>query len=93
MAKPVAWLCHEFVMLCRKLELFIDAFVSIDGSKFKAVNNRDKNFTKAKLKRRLEEVDKSIERYLAEIASADRQELNAAKASNQRLEDKMAAMK
>jgi hypothetical protein len=47
--------CREFVMLCRKLELFAYAFVAIDGSKFKAVNNRDKNFTKSKLKRRLEE--------------------------------------
>lgn len=80
-------------MLCRKLELFTDAFVAIDGSKFKAVNNRDKNFTKAKLKRRLEEVDKSIERYLGQIASADREELKTAKAKTQRLEDKIATLK
>jgi len=45
--------CREFVMLCSKLKLFTEAFVAIDGSKFKAVNNRDKNFTKVKLKRRL----------------------------------------
>ena len=45
--------CREFVMLCRKLELVSEAFVAIDGSKFKAVNNRDRNLTKAKLKRRL----------------------------------------
>ena len=43
--------CREFVMLCRKLNLFTQAFVAIDGSKFKAVNNRDRNFTKAKIKR------------------------------------------
>ena len=66
--------CREFVMLCRKLQLFSEAFVAIDGSKFKAVNNRDRNFTKAKLKRRLQQIDESVERYLAEIASADRQE-------------------
>jgi transposase len=85
--------CCEFVMLCRKLELFTEAFVAIDGSKFKAVNNRDKNFTKAKLKRRLQQIDESIERYLGQIASADRQEAAAAKRKAERLEDKIAALK
>jgi hypothetical protein len=85
--------CREFVMLCRKLELFSDAFVAIDGSKFKAVNNRDKNFTKAKLKRRLQQIDESIERYLGQIASADRQEAATAKRKAERLEDKIAALK
>jgi len=83
--------CREFVMLCRKLNLFADAFVAIDGSKFKAVNNRDRNFTKAKMKRRLEQIDESIERYLGQIASADRQEPQVDK--TQRLEDKIAALK
>jgi len=62
------------LMLCRKLNLFTEAFVAIDGRKFKAVNNRDRNFTKAKMKRRLQQIDESIERYLGQIASADRQE-------------------
>ena len=61
-------------MLCRKLNLFADSIVAIDGSKFKAVNNRDRNFTKAKMRRRLQQIDESIERYLGQIASADRQE-------------------
>lgn len=91
--KDVRLVCREFVMLCRKLDLFADAFVAIDGSKFKAVNNRDRNFTKAKMKRRLQEIDQSIERYLGQIASADRRELNVAKAKTQRLEDKIAALK
>ena len=52
--EAIRLVCREFVVLCRKLELFTDAFVAIDGSKFKAVNNRDRNFTKAKLKRRLQ---------------------------------------
>ncbi len=85
--------CREFVMLCKKLDLFADAFVAIDGSKFKAVNNRDRNFTKAKMKRRLEQIDASIERYLSQIASADRQEWDVAKGKAQRLEDKIAALK
>src|SRR5262249_35056832 len=56
--------CREFVALCRKLDLFSAASVAIDGSKFKAVNARDKNFTEAKMKRRLERIDESIARYL-----------------------------
>lgn len=91
--EAIRLVCREFVMLCRKLELFTDAFVAIDGSKFKAVNNRDRNFTKAKLKRRLQQIDESIERYLGQIASADRQETSMAKHKTQRLEDKIAALK
>jgi len=85
--------CREFVMLCRKLNLFADAFVAIDGSKFKAVNNRDRNFTKAKMRRRLQQIDESIERYLGQIASADRQEVAIAEPKVQRLEDKIKALK
>lgn len=55
--EAIRLVCREFVMLCRKLNLFTEAFVAIDGSKFKAVNNRDRNFTKAKMKRRLEQID------------------------------------
>ncbi len=80
-------------MLCKKLKLFADAFVAIDGSKFKAVNNRDRNFTKAKMKRRLQQIDESIERYLGQMASADRQEAEIANDKTQRLEDKIAALK
>jgi transposase len=85
--------CREFIMLCKKLNLFAEAFVAIDGSKFKAVNNRDRNFTKAKMQRRLQEIDASIERYLGQIASADRQEAAVATNNTQRLEDKITALK
>ncbi len=85
--------CREFIMLCKKLNLLADAFVAIDGSKFKAVNNRDQNFTKAKMQRRLQEIDASIERYLGQIASADRQEAAVATDHPQRLENKITALK
>ena len=85
--------CREFILLCKKLNLFADAFVAIDGSKFKAVNNRDRNFTKAKMQRRLQEIDASIERYLGQIASADRQEAAVTTDKTQRLEDKIKALK
>jgi len=83
--------CREFVMLCKKLNLFANAFVAIDGSKFKAVNSRDRNFTRAKMKRRLAEVDASIDRYLQQLAAADQAE--PAEDKTRRLEDKIAAMR
>jgi transposase len=91
--KAIRGVCREFVMLCRKLNMFTDAFVAIDGSKFKAVNSRDRNFTSAKLKRRLQQIDESVERYLNQIASADRQETQAAGDKSQRLKDKIEALK
>jgi transposase len=91
--EAIRLVCREFVMLSKKLNLFTDAFVAIDGSKFKAVNTRDRNFTKAKMKRRLQQIDESIERYLGQIASADRQETSAANNKVERLEDKIAALK
>ncbi len=72
--EAIRLVCREFVMLCKKLNLLSDKLVAIDGSKFKAVNSRDKNFTRAKMKRRLEAVESSIERYLAELAEADQSE-------------------
>ena len=64
--------CREFVALCRKLNLLSEASVAIDSSKFKAVNARDKNFTEAKMKRRLGRIDKTIACYLSQLETADR---------------------
>jgi len=83
--------CRQFVILCRNLNLFAHAFVAIDGSKFKAVNNRDRNFTRAKMKQRLAQVEASIDRYLQQLAEADLHE--PAEDKTQRLEDKIAALK
>jgi transposase len=85
--------CRQFIALCRKLELFTHAVAAIDGSKFKAVNARDKNFTKAKLKTRMEQVEASIERYMAALETADRQEGELAKAKSVRLKDKIAQLR
>jgi transposase len=91
--EAIRLVCREFVMLCKKLNLFAEAFVAIDGSKFKAVNSRDRNFTKAKMKRRLQQIDESIDRYLGQMASADRQEAEIADNKSQRLEDKIRMLK
>ncbi|MFT4826380.1 MAG: transposase [Halioglobus sp.] len=72
--EAIRLVCREFVILCRKLNLFSDAFVAIDGSKFRAVNNRDRSLSRGKLKSRLRQIDESITRYLGEITSADRRE-------------------
>ena len=66
--------CRQFVGLCRGLKLFTGAVVAIDGSKFKAVNNRDKNYTVAKVTGRMEQVNASIARYLRALDQADREE-------------------
>ncbi len=81
--------CAQFVVLCRQLGLFTRAVVAIDGSKFKAVNNRDKNFTVAKVAKRLQQVDASIGRYLSALDRADREESDVAEAKTARFKDQI----
>jgi transposase len=85
--------CRQFVVLCRKLDLFSQSIVAIDGSKFKAVNNRDRNFTDAKIKRRMEQIEQSIERYLAAMDTADRTQSEVAEPKAVRLKDKIEKLK
>jgi len=85
--------CREFILLCRRLELFSQSVVAIDGSKFKAVNNRDKNFTPEKMKRRLQELETGIARYLAQLDSADAEEPTIAEAKSEGLQEKIATLK
>ena len=82
-------MCGQFVELCRRLSLFTKAVIAIDGSKFKAVNNRDKNFAVAKVGKRMEQVDASIERYLAALDRADREESDVTEARTPRIKEKM----
>jgi transposase len=85
--------CRRFVLLCRELDLFSEAVVAVDGSKFKAVNNRDKNFTPHKLQKRIEQVEASIARYLAAMEAADRHEDEVLKAKSTRLKEKIASLR
>jgi transposase len=91
--KAICGVCKQFVVLCQQFGLFSEALVAIDGSKFKAVNNRDRNFTSAKLQRQMEEIESSIKRYLAALDTADRQEPAVAHVRSGRLQDKIAALK
>jgi transposase len=87
--RAIREVCRAFVALCRKLDLLSSASVAVDGSKFKAVNARDKNFTEAKMKRRLERIDKSIARYLSQLETADRHGDAVPEAKVTRLKDKI----
>jgi transposase len=91
--RAIRKVCRQFIVLCRQLNLFTEAIVAIDGSKFKAVNNRDKNFTPAKMQRRMAQIEQSIARYLADMDTADRAEPETAQLKKGRLQDKIAALK
>jgi transposase len=81
--------CREFIALCRQLDLFSNAIVAIDGGKFKAVNNRDKNFTERKLKARMQQVEDSIARYLTELDRADREPMAVSEGRVSHLKEKI----
>ena len=85
--------CREFVELSRQAGLFTEGVVAIDGSKFKAVNNRDKNFTAHKLQARIKQIEESIVRYLDDLDRADREPAPVPTARVSQLKEKIAAVK
>src|SRR3979490_1881478 len=87
--KVIREVCRTFVALCRELDLLSEASVAIDGSKFKAVNARDKNFTEAKMTRRLERIEESIARYIEQLETADRRGDAVPEAKVARFKDKI----
>ncbi len=92
--RAIRRVCAQFVQLCRQLGLLAAASVAIDGSKFKAVNNRDRNFTRAKMQRRLLQIEDSVARYLHQLYTADRQEPSEALAAKtEQLKEKIGRLK
>ena len=92
--RAIREVCARFVALCRSMGLLTEASVAIDGSKFKAVNNRDKNFTRTKMELRMAQIEASVARYLQQLDTADRQEpTDALKAKVDHLKDKIAKLK
>ena len=86
--------CTRFVTLCRTMGLLTHGTVAIDGSKFKAVNNRDRNFTRAKMERRMAQIEESVARYLQQLDTADRQEpTEALKSKTRGLKEKIEKLK
>lgn len=91
--KAIREVCRTFVALCRELDLLSSASVAIDGSKFKAVNARDKNFTEGKMKRRFERIEESIALYLSQLETADLRGETVPEAKVARLKDKLAKLR
>jgi transposase len=85
--------CRRFVVICRDLKLFTQAVVAIDGSKFKAVNSRDNNFTPNKIARRQEQIEQSIQRYLDALETADRTQPVEVEAKTKRLREKIETLR
>ena len=91
--RAIRKVCARFVELCREMGLLAKASVAIDGSKFKAVNNRDRNFTRAKVERRRAQLEESVARYLSQLDTADRQQPSEALAAKTtRLKEKLAKL-
>jgi transposase len=91
--RAIRSVCREFVLLCRRLDLFSDSIIAIDGSKFKAINNRDKNFTDRKLAARIQQLEDSIRRYLIELDRADRDPTLVPEACVDHLKEKLETVK
>jgi transposase len=92
--RAIRKVCARFIALCRTMGLLSVSSVAIDGSKFKAVNNRDRNFTRAKMERRRAQIEESVARYLQQLDTADRQEPSEVLAAKTaRLEEKIAKLK
>jgi transposase len=86
--------CARFIALCRMIGLLTQPSVAIDGSKFKAVNNRDKNFTRGKMERRMAQIEESVARYLQQLDTVDRQEPSEVlQTKTSRLKDKIEMLK
>jgi transposase len=87
--KGIRNVCKRFIAMCRELKLFSQAIIAIDGSKFKAVNSRDCNFTAGKIDKRQQQVEQSIQRYLDALETADRTQPAEMEAKTDRLQDKI----
>jgi transposase len=85
--------CREFIVLCRNWGLFTEATVAIDGSKFKAVNHRDRNFTSGKMKTRMALIEQSITEYLTQLERMDRKETPSAPQQATRLKERITTLK
>jgi len=85
--------CRQFVLLCKRMNMFSESLIAIDGSRFSAVNNRDRNFTKAKIKRRIEAINKSLDRYLSQLETLDRRDQKIPKVKTQHIHKQIDSLK
>jgi transposase len=92
-AEPIKLACQQFIAVCRSLGLLAGSVVAIDGSKFRAINTHERNYTRAKLARRMAEVEANIVHYMAALDAGDRAEADATPPAKERLADKLAALR
>jgi len=85
--------CCQFVLLCKRMNMFSESMIAIDGSRFSAVNNRDRNFTKAKIKRRIGAINKSLDRYLSQLETLDRRDQEIPKVKTQHIHKQIDSLK
>ncbi len=85
--------CRQFIVLCRQFDLFSEAVVAVDGSRFKAVNNRDRNYTSAKVQKRMAHIEASITRYLSALDTADQADAAITPSKPAKLREKIAALR
>jgi len=90
--EPLKRVCREFTVLCKRLELFGGELAAIDGSKFKAVNSRRRNYNKKKVERALKRIEEKIEGYLSEMGEGDRQEAEGGRLTEEELKDKISQL-
>ena len=90
--KAIRQVCVEFIGVCREFDLFSKSLVAIDGSKFKAVNSRDRNFTRHSVKRRMQRLEAHINRYLRKLDAVDLEEPEIREVTSQELQRKIASM-
>ena len=92
-AEAIRQACSAFVAICRGLGLICGGVVAVDGSRFKAVNTRDKNFTPGAVRRRIEQAEAGVKRYLQALDTADRQEGGTAELRTGRIKDRLASLR
>lgn len=85
--------CRQFTLLCKKLELFGGELVAIDGSKFRAVNSKRRNYSQTKLRHTLAQIDAQIEGYLQQLDQADTTEADTTRPTARQLQEKIAHLK
>lgn len=91
--KAIKAVCREFILLCKKLSLFSGELIAIDGSKFKAVNSKKRNFNEAKLNKKIKEIEEKIDTYLSELEENDRDEEDVSQVSAEELREKIKLLK
>jgi len=84
---------RQFVLLCRRLDLFGREFLAVDGTRIKAVNNKDRNFTRNSLEKFIRAADERLDEYLRRLDEGDVAEAGTSGARTKNLAEKIEALR